>query len=505
MSKKNRRLARVGAVLTLISGCATYESRPLELNEYVDRWPARDIADETVEAYARQLVSDEQDAPYDASDGLSVTEAEAVALVFNPKLRLARAQAKVPLASAVEAGWWPDPQFQAQVLRFTHRGADSRFRFDGPSINGVNTGVVSGNGVEVTPPGIRRVGGEFIDDPWIIGGSLNVTIPISGRLAVEQDWSWAMYRASWRQILIAEWDVLTQLRAAWLEWSVTRGRLTVVSEYLEQLGAVARIANRLADAGELKPTEARLLDIELQRQRTVKQGLEGQVAGQKLTLLAMLGLAPEVPVDLVPSVFVAGFDDHDVTRRKLLLDRHPRVHASRARYEAAEQRLRLEIREQYPDVTLGPTYSLEEGFSRFGFGISVPLPLWSRNRQAIAEAMADREAARIQAQTTLEAVMSNLAQVEVRLRFASERRRMLSDEVAPLVDRQVTETRDLLELGEINVLVLRDAISSAVETKLELLTATLAEAQAANELQQMLAPRWITPSEQNIKESNPCP
>jgi len=135
-----------------------------------------------------------------------------------------------------------------------------------------------------------------------------------------------------------------------------------------------------------------------------------------------------------------------------------------------------------------------------GFGF--PIPLWTRNRQAVAEATAEREAARARAEAQIEQVFSELARAEARLRYAAQRRAMLLADVAPLVDHQVEETRKLLDLGEVDVLVLRDALSSAMETKLEVLAAILAEAQAANALQQMLQPRWITPSQAEAEENN---
>lgn len=495
-------------IAVVLAGCATYERRPLELGEYAQTWSERGIDVEPVRAFADALGAGVDDrAPYDPADGLSLAEAEAVALVFNPQLRLARAQAEVPLASAREAGWWPDPEFEAEVLRFVNRGSPSRFKFDGPSFDGINTGIIgadglSPSGLEITPPGYRRVEGDFIDDPWIVGASLSITIPISGRLAVEQDWAWAEYRASWRRILISEWELLIRLRAAWLEWSTTSKRITVVTEYIEQLGTVASIADRLVTAGELKPTDARLLAIELQRQRTTLQSLEEEQEQQRLELFALLGVAPEAPVRLLPAVFLPRIDTPESGRRDQLLESDPRLLAVRAAYEAAEQRLRLEVREQYPDLNIGPSYSFEEGFSRLGFGFGFPIPLWNHNRQAVAEAAAEREAARVQAQTQVEQVFSELARAETRLRFAIERRQMLLEDVVPLVDRQVGDMRKLLEIGEADVLVLRDALGSAVETKLEVLSATLVEARAANVLQQMLAPRWITPSQADTEEEH---
>lgn len=503
------RSASVG--LVLLAGCATYERRPLDLEAYTEALPLRDVGAESVRAFAEQLATpgaaSEMDAPFDPADGLSVSESEAVALVFNPQLRLARATAEVPLASAREAGWWPDPEFEAEVLRFTSRGTPTRFRFDRGSFDGINTGAISGDGLsaaglETTPPGYRRVAGDFVEDPWIVGASLSITIPISGRLAVERDRAWAEYRASWRRILISEWELLTTLRDAWLEWSTTQERIRVLDAFLAQLEAVASVADRLTAAGELQPTDARLLTIELRRQRTALQALRSEAEQQRLELYALLGLAPEAPVELVPDVFLPEVDAPEAERRALLLERDPRIQAVRAQYEAAEQALRLEIRKQYPDLRVGPSFSFEEGFTRLGLGFGLPIPLWNYNRQAVAEALAERDAARTRAEAQTEQVVSALARAEARLRFAAERRRMLLDEVAPLADRQVTEARKLLDLGEVNVLLLRDALATALETKLEILGATLAEAQAANALQQMLAPRWITPSQAEDAEDN---
>jgi len=503
-----RRLAQALPVaLFVLVGCAAYERQPLELEQFAVSWPVRELGMDSIRKYAETLAQGEEDVSYDPSDGLSLREAEAVALVFNPQLRLARAEAEVPLASAREAGWWPDPKFETKVLRFANRGEQTGFRFDGPSFGGVNPGIfgnngLSADGLEIAPAGYRRGGGEFIDDPWILSAGLSITIPLSGRLAVEQDWAWAEYDASWRRILISEWELLTRLRGAWLEWSTTCERTRVLREFLGQLGTAARTAEHLAAAGELRPTDARVLLVELHRQRAALQALEAESEQQRLELFATLGLAPEAPVELVPGVFVPRINAPADARRALLLTRDPRILAVSAEYEAAEQRLRLEVREQYPDLKVGPSYSFEEGLSRLGLGLGFPLPLWNRNRQAVAEAFAEREAARIRAETLIEQVFSELARAEMRLRSAGERREMLLEDVAPLVELQVAETRDLLELGEVDVLVLRDALASAVETKLELLAATLAQARAANALQQMLAPRWITPSQAEAEEDD---
>ncbi len=478
------------AALAAASGCRTHQRQPLQLADYAEQWPDRPLDIEPIQQYAAMLAgSPESPAPFDSSDGLSLHEAEAVALHFNPQLRLARADAEVPLASARQAGWWPDPQFEAELLRFVDRGDKTRFKFDGPSIDGINA-----SGPEVTPLGFRRVDGDYIDDPWIAGAGLTITIPISGRLAVAKDLAWSQYTAAWRRIAVQEWELITALRTAWLEWSSAVERLRITREYVARLEDIAATTERLVAAGEMRPTEGRLLQIELARRRTSLWSLEREQEQPRLLLLALLGLTPQAPVKLYPQIPSAAVGVPPHRRKAELVAHHPRIKSAEADYETAEQQLRLEIRRQYPDVNIGPSYSFEEGFSRLGFGLGLALPLWNRNRQAIAEAGAARDAARIRAQAVTEGVLSSWAQVEMRLNYATQRRTALLEQVAPLVEQQVTDSRTLLRLGEIDVLLLRDALTSSLDTKIELLDAAVAEGRAANELQQMLRPRWFTPA-----------
>ncbi len=506
MPSMRQLLAAAPIALLILAGCATYERRPLHLEKYAEELPSRQIDVEPVLQFAQALTDEEPTQPFDLSDGLSLPEAEAVALVFNPQLRRVRAQADVPLATAREAGWWPDPQFEAAVLLVGNRGRRTRYEFDRLRFVGVNTDMLLPNntvldGIDYSAPGYRKVPGNYVSKPWTVEAGLNITIPISGRLAVEKDWAWAEYDTAWRQILVAEWELLTRLRDAWLSWSTTGERIAVTEEYVGRLERIVGTADRLAAAGEMKSTDARVLQIELSRRRMDLQLLQAQAAQQRLELFAMLGVDPEASVELQEDVFLPTIDIPLEERRDTLLKRHPRVLAVQADYESAEQRLRLEIRNQYPDLTIGPSFSWEEGLSRLGMGWGLPIPVWNHNRQAVAEATAEREAARVRAAVVVESVFSELAQAEIRQRYATERRELLLDNVAPLVDRQVEETRKLLAFGEVEVLLLRDAISRSLDTKLAVLDATLAEAQARNALKQMLEPRWITPSQAEIEEN----
>ncbi len=480
----------VGLTATL-GGCQSYHRRPLDLGTYAAAWAARDIDIEPIAEYARRLAgADERPAAFDSSDGLTLAEAKAIALHLNPTLRLARLQAQVPLVGAQEAGWWDDPQLEVEVLRIANRGQGKRWKLEPPTIEGLSTA----NGIEVGRPTLARLKGDRVERPWIIGAGLSLTIPLSGRLAIEKKRAWAEYDAAWRQILVQEWQVVGSLQARWLEWSAVQERIALTQHYLERLERVMSVAEKLAETGELKPSDARVFRIEHASREVGLRALEAQAAEQRLALLAVLGLVPEAPFALTPQLTARGPDIPPEQRRERLLEHSPRLLLAQAAYEVAEQQLHLEIRKQFPDVTIGPGYGFEEGQSRLGFGLGLPIPLWNRNRQAVAVAAATRDAARARAEAEYEAAISELARAEARLAAAEERRELVEQVVVPLVDRQIEETQALIALGEVDVLLLRDALQDALQTRLQLVDTTLTVAQAASELRSMLQPYEVTPA-----------
>src|ERR1700704_5482706 len=95
----------LGLLLTRrLSGCATYAHQPLNTRSTL---PDR-IPDLTIDS--RQMPSpDLAGHTFDPSDGLDMTEVAMLAVVNNPDLRVARANAGIAHAQAFAAGLLPDP------------------------------------------------------------------------------------------------------------------------------------------------------------------------------------------------------------------------------------------------------------------------------------------------------------------------------------------------------------------------------------------------------------
>jgi CRISPR system Cascade subunit CasA len=320
----------------------------------------------------------------------------------------------------------------------------------------------------------------------VITPGLTFTIPISGRLEAEMARADAALEAELTRVAEQEWRTRVAVRRAWLNWSANRLRVEQTEELLASIEALVMSTARLAEAGEIVRTEATLFTIERASQRQALLRYRGETAEAEQGLRALLGLSPEAPLSLVPTLAV---DNVNVLPTDgAIVDRNLTVARLRHEYEVAETSLLREIRKQYPDLTIGPLYESDQGQSRIGFLGAIPLPILNANKQGIAEARAERELARAAFETAYERLVGSVAATCVRLDTRREQREVIESDIVPLVDRQLTDAQNLLQLGEGGSLVLLESLSRVSQTQMALIDARLGESLAIVELAGIVGP-----------------
>lgn len=435
----------VGALVT--SGCQSYRAQPLDLAGHQSAVAARPLQTELLSEFVARLQQSGHDTPvaFDPADGISLAEGQAFAIFYNPDLRLARLEAGVTLATMQNAGQWDDPELG----------------FDG---------------AQILSPG----------NLFEYGLMLNLTIPVSGRLAVERARAGAEHEAALRRIVDAEWTTRARVRSAWSAWSAAVERVTLLEQAIAQGQRVGEIAGRLEHVGEITRVEGRLLRIELIQRQSELVDAENKANRARVELLGLMGLSPDASVTLVPAIQVQpaagdGTDADQIIQSSTLLA------VRRAEYQAAEETLRLEIREQYPDLTIGGGYGNEDD-DRLLLGASIPIPILNANRAAIAEAGARRELARAAAETTLEQLIRQAAIARRELAGAIDQRQAFEARIVPMLDEQSDDIQQLAALGEVDTLLLLETLSRGYEARSRLLDMRLSEAEASIELHRILGP-----------------
>ena len=442
-----RGLCSAGALCALV-GCQSYERSPLDLVEHRSAFSSRLGSTEAIGRFAERLAQRDGAVAvrFDPTDGLTRAEGEVLALFYNADLRIARLEAGVALATFETAGLWSDP----------------RFGFNGAEI--------------LSPAG-----------PFEYGIRLNLTIPISGRLGVEKARAGAAYEAELRRIVDAEWRTRARVGSAWASWSTACERVRLLREVVGQVERIASITDRLESAGELTRIEARLLRVELVETRAEIARAELDEASAKIRLLGLLGIPPDSLVELVPA-FGGEWDGDVEVSVDRLIGANTLLAVRRAEYQVAEESLRLEIRKQYPDMTLGTGLGSEGGDDRLLLGLSIPIPVLNANRAGIAQARAARDVARVDAETTYERLTRELALARASFEAARIQREAFERDLVPMLDKQSSEVERLADLGEVNTLILLETVTRRFEAKSRLLDLRLAELRAAIEITRLLGP-----------------
>lgn len=434
----------------LCAACQGYDPMPLDTGEHLSAWAKRNPRDASVVEYAKKLAqADKQSrAAYNLDDGVSLHEAEVIALFFNPDLRVARLHADVAQAGAREAGYWDNPELEVDAARIL----------------------------------------ASVENPWILGGGISFTLPLSGRKGVEEDLAWAEHGVTRAQVVQAEWEVLVELRTLWRERTLLIEQQRLTEGFIEDVRTVQEVADALVEANELVALDARLFELEIATQRGTLARLATQQRDAELRLRELMGLRPDAPLTLNGALesppALPG------KRQDELLARNPLLDIKRSEYEVSEQHLRLEIRKQYPDLTIGGGYELEEGQSRIGIGFGIPIPIINLNKEGIARAKAKRLAVRAEFEGEVEKLLHRLARAELRWNASREQRAFIEREIAPLADRQVEDARQLAELGEFEALTQLEALSRQHEARMNVLEATNEEALARDEILALLGPTW---------------
>jgi CRISPR system Cascade subunit CasA len=454
-----------GMLIPIISGCQTIAPEPFHLSDIKIHLEDTPLDIEPIHQFAKSLLADNSNdgESYDPTDGITLREAQAITMWYNPEVRAARSGIQYAEAIANDSGKWADPLVA-------------------PSIGRKKVDTDSGS-----------------DRNWIIESGLKITLPISGRLGAERNLRGAQQDVAVLAAQEAEWNASRELQEAWMQWSASTESFKLLDEHIGSLAKLVDTTEALAKAGELSTVNVRFLRIEYLQRLAEREARIHETMVARMEVHSVMGLVSDADVDLAHSMkptFPSGIDEN-VT----ISESHPSVSTLRGLYEESEKALRLELRKQYPDITFSPTYADEEDETSLVFGFGLPVPAWNRNKQGITAAVSARKRAKAEVEHTYQHLMIVLAQ-DISRRMGAEAQRMqLVNDVSPLLDQQLAETENLLSVGELDVLLLHNVLKQTLEIKQSILESSLREQLARIKIVAATEPQLLIP--EPLKEINP--
>lgn len=345
----------IACTVLLLAGCASYTARPIDPGAQQTALELRRLDAPDVKRFFERSLGHEATAwPPEFWDLNALTLA---AFYYHPDLDQAQARRLAAEAAIVTASGRPNPTAGASFQRS-----------------------------ENPPAGTS---------PWINDLNLNFPIETAGKRGLRIEVAQRRARAAKLRAAETVWQVRSRVRADLLAAYSTEALIRRQRNLQAQITRMLERRFAVGYASQPELTQARL---------ALNQAVVAlrQNQKQRAESLARLAAAVGVPAAAVDGAAIS-FDVFEQlppvaalppaeARRKALLSR-PDVLAALAEYEASQSALQLEIARQYPDVSLGPGYTWDQGQVEWSLGLSLILPLLNRNEGPIAEAQARREEA----------------------------------------------------------------------------------------------------------------
>ncbi len=329
--------------LLSLSGCASYESKPLPTGPDLTRSPTLMVP---AKGFALPGL---QRHPF-PTNSLDVIAVMTLAVVGNPDLKAARLHANVADAQLLEAGLLPDPK-------------------------------VSG--------GLSQ---SYLHTGYSIGLSQDIQALITrgaARAAAKAHRQQVSLDILWQESQVAE-----RARELFIQSRADEQLLRILKPARGWLADLVMQQQAALKRNELTASDAALGLKALTDAETDLRKLEIDSNQTQHALNELLGLEPEVQLSLLgraeePSLPESEFRDAMVS----LPRRRPDLLALQAGYQSQEQHLRQAILAQFPSMSVGveQARSAEEGIHTIGFSINATLPIFNRNRGQIAIEHATRE------------------------------------------------------------------------------------------------------------------
>jgi len=388
--------------LVALTGCATYRPAPIE--------PLRLL--EGLEAVEWNPDTPSPDALTDGARPAVVgpRELAAFAVSTNPQLAAVRAQVGVRRALLVEAGLLPDPELGWSAMD-----------------------VLASQIVDGTSSSVDTLSGFDLMFPLLRPGERDARVGAA---------EWRAEEAR-RRVAAAEWSLTRGIYVAHEEVQAAEVLLAQTQALTDLAESTYDYFKRARDAGAATAIQANLALGELQTIRLDGVRVEARVRQARQALNALLGLPPSVELPLGPGDDPSENEALQATTAELTsraVETRPDLASLLARYQAAEEGVRLAVSKQFPLISIGT-------------GISLTLPILSKfGRPQLRTAIARREQLSREFTAAVHAARQEIAAAQTLWQLAEREVELVETELLPNAEQNLELSREAFQAGEITLL-----------------------------------------------------
>lgn len=366
----------------------------------------------------------------DPTGALTLRQAMALAVARSPKLRAFGWEVRRAEARTLQAGLWPNPEFEAEFENFAGNKAFS--------------GVQS---LETT---------LSLAQTFPLGGDIDRRRELAGYEAQLAGWDYEAARL----------EVLTELTQRYVAVLAAQQNLRVATDSMQLAEQVRTITRQRIDSGDAPPIELARAGVPVATARVDRRRAERHLASARQQLALMWG-ASDPTFDEAAGSFEQLRQPPAADRIVALINQNPDVARWAVEISARRAEARLAEAQAVPDLTgrLGYRNDQGENANALVVGISLPLPIFDRQQGDILAArlgVASSRESRHEAELRLQTMLS---QAYTRMADAHDEAAAIRDEALPPATEAFDVTRRAFETGDLAFIDVLDAQRTLVELR----------------------------------------
>lgn len=336
---------------------------------------------------------------------LSLADAKRIAFQRNWDLLAARSDVDAATAQRIIAKEFPNPSLSFSVQKIN---VDSH-------------------------PSSTAAGNGFWDRNYDTIAAINQLFEIGGKRARRKESAAAGFEAARARLMDARRTLDQAVTTNYIAAVLAGENANILRDSAKSLRREAEIASARFKAGDISEADRKQIEMAADRLELDADTADSNAAQARVSLEILLaernphGLWK--PADTLESLAIT---PESFTNRAAVMLR-PDLAAARENIKKATADLRLQKAMRIPDPTLLAQYEHEppDQPNTVGFGFSLPLPLWNRNRGNIHAAEAAKQSAEIAAQKLETQIAAEISIAELNYEDAHARWRRYQNVIAP--------------------------------------------------------------------------
>jgi cobalt-zinc-cadmium efflux system outer membrane protein len=270
------------------------------------------------------------------------------------------------------------------------------------------------------------------------------------------------------QVVTLERQVAADIRASYARALAAGRQLDTLERLIRAAEEQVRITTVRLNEGDVAPLDLNLVRNETDRLRAQVIKTRADLEGEFISLRALAGYELTEPLRIAPLPDRPPRLDLSLLELTgMALRERTDLQAARLGEQAAAARIRLAQSQAVPNVSGSASYSRTRRVTEFPevlgvgparqienslvFGVTIDLPVFSRNQGQIASAMGEREQARAQREFLEATIKRDVALAYNRYRAAAEALVLYATQIVPRAEANLQSVRNAYGEGEFSV------------------------------------------------------